>query len=302
LFFERDFNLLSNAYIQTLEPRLFYLRVPYQNQTPIPVYDAANMIFNTAQLFRTNRFSGFDRIGDANQLAYAVTSRWLSEATGAEKASFTLGQIKYFEDRQVQLCYRVHGVCQDNPKAIGYLSPTFDMSPVASRMGYHLNSRWEVVGDYVWDPATKATNNADLNLHYQPAPNAVIGFGYSYLINADVTSVRAHGSQDNSLHQAIISVAWPLTEKWGAIGAYSHNISKNYNMMSLFGVQYDSCCWAMRVLGGRTFKSLNANFEPRYNDNIYVQLLLKGLGSIANSDPYNILSTYVPGYSDPFTH
>jgi LPS-assembly protein len=68
----------------------------------------------------------------------------------------------------------------------------------------------------------------------------------------------------------------------------------------LLGVQYDSCCWAMRVLGGQTFKNLNASFEPQYNNNVYVQLLLKGLGSVATSDPYNILSTYIPGYTDPF--
>ncbi len=50
----------------------------------------------------------------------------------------------------------------------------------------------------------------------------------------------------------------------------------------------------------RTFKNLNAEFEPRYNNNVYLQILLKGLGSVANSDPYNILSTYIPGYNDPF--
>ena len=71
-------------------------------------------------------------------------------------------------------------------------------------------------------------------------------------------------------------------------------------MMSLLGVQYDSCCWAMRLMGGRTFKSLSASLEPQYNNNVYLQLLLKGLGSVATSDPYNILSTYIPGYTDPF--
>jgi LPS-assembly protein len=301
LYFERDFNLQNNAYTQTLEPRLFYLRVPYQNQTPIPVYDSGYMIFNEAQLFRTNRFSGFDRIGDANQLAYALTSRWLSEATGVEKANFSIGQIKYFSDRKVLLCQNVAGLCVDNPYAMGYLSPTFGTSPVASRAAYHFNSQWAINGDYIWDPATKATNNADLNLHYQPAPNAVISTGYSYLVNADITQVRANASQNNDLHQAIVAFAWPMTEKWSTVGAYSHNISKSYNMMSLVGLQYDSCCWAMRVLGGRTFKNLNAQFEPLYNNNVYVQILLKGLGSVANSDPYNILNTYIPGYNDPFS-
>ncbi|WP_199744171.1 LPS-assembly protein LptD [Legionella sp. km772] len=299
LYFERDLSINSQAYSQTLEPRLFYLNVPYQDQSQLPIYDSGYMIFNASQLFRTNRFSGFDRIGDANQLTYALTSRWLSEATGAEKANITVGQIRYFADRKVQLCQSNKGYCLANPNMIGYLSPTFDYSPVASRATYHFNSAWSLTGDYVWDPATRATNNTDVDFHYHPLPNAAVSAGYSYLINADRTRVNNAGNS-NALHQALLAYAWPLNEKWSTIGAYSQNISKNYSMMSLLGVQYDSCCWAMRLMGGRTFKSLSANFEPQYNNNIYLQLLLKGLGSVATSDPHNILSTYIPGYTDPF--
>ena len=111
LTFERSTTLMGNAFTQTLEPRFYYLYVPFQNQTPVPVYDSAYMIFNYEQLFRTNRFSGFDRISDANQLAYAATSRWLSEETGLEKASLSIGQIRYFDNRRVQLCYQQEGGC-----------------------------------------------------------------------------------------------------------------------------------------------------------------------------------------------
>lgn len=302
LNFERDLTLLGRAFTQTLEPRVFYLRVPYQNQTTIPVYDSGYMIFNQDQLFRTNRFSGFDRIGDANQLAYAVTSRWLSEETGAERANFSIGQIKYFADRKVQLCRSPTGYCVDDPNAFGAVSSVSETSPIASRAVYHFNPVWGITGDYVWDPATHATNNGNLNLHYQPEINQIISFGYSYLVNGDMTQVREMGTEDNALHQATLAFAWPLSDKWSAVGAYTHNISKNYSMMTLVGLQYDSCCWAMRALGGRTFQSLNASYEPQYNNNIYLQILLKGLGSLANSDPSNIISTYIPGYQDQFRH
>jgi LPS-assembly protein len=298
VYFERT---VAGLYTQTLEPRLFYLNVPYQDQAQIPIYDSAYMIFNQDQLFRTNRFSGFDRIGDANQLAYALTSRWLVDETGAEKANFSIGQIKYFSDRKVQLCQSWDGNCFSTPLSMGYVSPTYDWSPVASRAVYNINALWGLTGDYIWDPATKATNNADLNLHYSPNPKAAISGGYSYLVNADITQVRQNASENNALHQALFAYTWPVSEQWSTIGAYSHNISKRYSMMSLLGLQYDSCCWAMRVIGGRTFTSLN-NGEPQYNNNVYVQLLLKGLGSVATSDPYNILSTYIPGYTDPFHH
>lgn len=300
LYLERNFSLNKHRVTQTLEPRLFYLNVPYYNQAAIPIFDSGTMIFNVDQLFRTNRFSGFDRIGDANQLTYAVTSRWLVDETGMEKANFSVGQIKYFSDRRVQLCQSPTGYCVADPLSMGYLSPTYSVSPIASQAIYHFNSNWRLSSDYIWNPATKATNNADLNVAYSPLPNAVLTAGYSYLINADVTQVRQNMDQNNALHQAIVSYSLPLNERWSTLGAYSQNISKNYSMMSLFGVQYDSCCWAMRLLGGRTFKNLNANFEPRYNNNVYLQIALKGLGNVGNSDPYNTLNTYIPGYKDPF--
>lgn len=300
LFLERELQFFGGSYTQTLEPRLYYLNVPYYNQATLPIYDSANMIFNADQLFRTNRFSGFDRIGDANQLSYALTSRWLFEETGAERAYLTVGQIKYFADRRVQLCQSPTGYCIENPNAFGAVSPTSGTSPIASRAVYHFNPVWGVTGDYVWDTATHYTNNMGVNFHYQPQMNQIVNIGYNYLVNGDMTQVKQQGTQDNSLNQATIATAWPLRDKWSFIGAYNHNISKNYSMMSLLGIQYDTCCWTMRALAGRTFQSLNTQFEPQYNNNIYFQVLLKGLGSVANSDPSYILSTYLPGYNDQF--
>lgn len=300
LFFERNMNFLGQSYTQTLEPRLFYLYVPFRNQTQIPVYDSAYMIFNSDQLFRTNRFSGYDRIGDANQMSYALTSRWLSEATGGERASFSIGQIHYFSERRVQLCQSLSGQCIENPEAMGFLSPVSDFSPLAARASYHFSPSWVLTGDYVWDPATRATNNGHLNFHYQPAYNHVLNFAYSYLVNGDVTLAANNVVQNRTLHQATFAYAWPFNDHWSSLGAYSYNLSKRYGMMTFLGLQYDSCCWAVRLLGGRTFKNLNTNLRPEYNNNVYLQILLKGLGSVANSDPYSTIHTYIPGYNDQF--
>lgn len=301
LTFERLTSFLRKGYTQTLEPRLYYLYVPFQNQTPIPVYDSGYMIFNTDQLFRNNRFSGYDRIGDTNQLAYAVTSRWLSEDSGQEKASVSVGQIQYFANRQVQLCYDPVGNCQDNPLTLAYVSPTASSSPIASRGTYNISPAWVLSGDYVWDPATSATNNGDLNFHYQPAMNHILSVGYSYLVNGNLLQIANSPVQDNALHQATLAYAWPFTEHWSGLGAYSYNVSKHYDMMTFLGVQYDNCCWAMRLMGGRTFQSLSPNsFSPEYNNNVYLQILLKGLGSVSSSNPMSILRSYFPGYRNMF--
>lgn len=299
LSFERSSVLMGESHTQTLEPRLYYLYVPFQNQSIVPSYDSAYMIFNNDQLFRTNRFSGFDRIGDANQLAYAATSRFISDTSGREQASVSIGQLRYFSDRRVKLCYSVDGICIDDPRdprALGFLSPVAKSSPIASRATYQMSKNWDASGDYVWDVYTHAANNGDLNLHYRPEPNQMINFGYSYLVNGN-----ALGIQDRPLHQATIAYAWPLTAQWSSLGAYSYNISEQYSMMTFAGLQYDSCCWAMRLLGGHTFKNLPPGaLTPKYNNSVYFQVLLKGLGSVATSDPASTIQSYLPGYPNIF--
>jgi LPS-assembly protein len=316
LYFERPTTFMNEHFVQTLEPRLYYLYVPFHNQSQIPVFDSAYMIFNTDQLFRTNRFSGFDRIGDTNHLAYALKSRWLSAETGEEIGSFTLGQIRYFANRRVQLCQSITGFCEDNPLFLGFLSPLAKYSPLATRGEYHLNPTWTMSGDYVWDPFTHATNNGRVNLYYQPGINKIISFGYTYLVNGDITRVESSHHLDDlyhldhlhhlqelqvsPLHQATFSYAWPFSAKWSTFGAYNYNLSKHYEMMSFLGVQYDNCCWALRLIGGRTFQSLDFRLQPRYNNNVYLQILLKGLGSVGNSDPASKIHTFLPGYYDSF--
>ncbi|KTC87092.1 organic solvent tolerance protein [Legionella brunensis] len=302
LFFERSTSFFDRPLTQTLEPRLYYLYVPFSNQTPIPVYDSGYMIFNVDQLFRKNRFSGFDRIGDTNQLSYAVTTRWLSDETGMEKANFSIGQTRYFADRRVQLCQNPAGTCRDNPFTLGYLSPIAEYSPIASRAMYHFNSSWILTGDYVWNPYVHATNNGRLNLHYQPGANRIINFGYSYLVSGDITQVARSRVNISPLHQLTLAYAWPFTERWSSLGGYNYNISKDYPMMSFLGIQYDSCCWALRLIGGRSFQSLNtkSTAQPTYNNNVYLQILLKGLGSVGNSDPASTIHTYLPTYYDNF--
>lgn len=301
LSLERATVLMGRPTTQTLEPRVYYLNVPYQNQTPVPVYDSAYMIFNTDQLFRTNRFSGFDRIGDTNQLSYALTSRWLAEDDGGEKASLSVGQIRYFKNRRVDLCYQQLGNCTDSPLMLGYLSPLSKSSPIASRAMVHMNASWLLSSDYVWDVYTHATNNGNVNVHYQPEVNHIVSFGYSYLNSGNLLQVGNNAVQNKPLNQATAAYAWPLTERLSGLGAYSYNLSEGYNMMAFLGMQYDNCCWAMRLMGGQVFQSLSPDgLTPQYNNNVYFQILLKGLGSVGNTDPASTINTYLPGYRNMF--
>ena len=307
LTFTRDIHVFDDKIKETIEPRVYFLYVPYKNQSLYPAFDSAYMIFNTDQLFRNNRFSGFDRISDANQIAYAATVRWISPNTGLEIANFRVGQLRYFSERKVQLCYNEDGNCTDSPLFLGYVSPTSTYSPIASKFTYTLSSIWSASADYVWDPATNATNNGNVNIRYQPTPDRILAFGYNYIVSGNVLAgnvVETPGVpvKNAPLNQATGSFAWPLNENWSSLGAYSYNISEGYSMLTFFGLQYDSCCWAARIIGGRTFKSLSVDsLTPTYNNNVYFQILLKGLGSASSSDPASTIGTYLPGYPNLFS-
>ena len=307
LTFTRNIKVFDDKIKETIEPRVYFLYVPFKNQSFYPAFDSAYMIFNTDQLFRNNRFSGFDRISDANQIAYAATVRWISPNTGLEIANFRVGQLRYFSERKVQLCYNTDGTCTDSPLFLGYVSPESTYSPIASKFTYTLSSIWSASADYVWDPATNATNNGNFNIRYQPTPERILAFGYNYIVSGNVLAgnvVETPGVpvKNAPLNQATGSFAWPINENWSSLGAYSYNISEGYAMLTFFGLQYDSCCWAARLIGGRTFKSLSVDsLTPTYNNNVYFQILLKGLGSASSSDPASTIGTYLPGYPNLFS-
>jgi len=303
IYLDRDVQLFSQGWQQTIEPRAYYLYVPYQNQTVVPAFESAYMVFNTDYLFRPNRFSGYDRIGDTHQVSYSLTSRLLRGETGEEKLALTVGQISYFANRQLNLCYSVdvQGNCQDSPLALGYVSPTAHISPIASRMVYSLIRDLSLVANYAYDSTQGNTDNGDVNLHYQPAPDKVIHVGYSYLLNGNMITGLGASARQSALNQTSVAYAWPFNEKWGSLAIYSYNVSNSYAMLLFGGLQYDSCCWAVRLLGGRAFQSLNPQtLQPQYNNNIYFQILLKGLGSAANSDPAMTIQSYLPGLYNVF--
>lgn len=301
LTFERPFTWDDSAYTQTLEPRLYYLYVPYQNQSNYPAFDSAYMIFRYDQLFRNNRFSGFDRISDANQLAYAVRTRLLSSEDGKEKMSFAIGQLGYFANRKVQLCFAEDGDCTDDSTSLGYTSSEAKTSPITTLFGLRLTRTMKLDAGYAFDPYQGATNNADLNFYYEPSINHIFKFSYTYLVAANIIEEPDGSNTLTAEHQATVALAWPFSDRWSTIAIYSYNISAGYDMVSFLGLQYDSCCWAVRAFAGRAYNSLNLDLvDSVYNNSVYVQFLLKGLGAVSTNDPASTIRTYLPTYQDVF--
>ena len=72
LFFDRAF---SSGLTQTLEPRMKYLYAPHvEDQEFNPIFDTGTRSFTYSSLWSDNRFNGYDRLADANQISLGVTS------------------------------------------------------------------------------------------------------------------------------------------------------------------------------------------------------------------------------------
>jgi LPS-assembly protein len=248
LFFDRNFQWGSTDYVQTLEPRLFYLFVPNKDQDDIPIFDTDTYEFNFWQLFLENRFSGPDRMGDANQLAMALTTRLLNPATGIQRFSASLGELWYFRDREVTL--PDEPVQSDSSSAIvGEVNVTF--SP-----------RWRSRAEFQWDPGETHTDVGNVLLQYQADKRQLANLSYRY--------------RRQVLNQTDVSFLYPLGRKWHAVGRWNYSIKNNRTLETIAGVGYESCCWNLQVVGRSYVNDKNGGRTT----GIYLQAELKGLTGI----------------------
>jgi LPS-assembly protein len=292
---ERDVSLFWHAYQQTLEPQLYYTFIPYKDQSQIPVFDTTVNTLTYDQIFNYNRFTSIDRIGDANQLAFGVTTRLIDQETGLEKVRLGLGIIRYFAERKVTLCNE-RNVCSDNPynNSNGY-----SLSPLSGVLNYHINPAWSFnITNTIWNPISRQLDNSTLAFQYLPDNRRVLNLGFTYARSGDPLSGVQTTKAINNLKVTDVSAAWPVFSNFSAIGRWSQNWNQEHLQNLLYGLQYDTCCWAARLVGGRAFIGFNPKEKnkPMYNDEISIQFSLKGLGDIENSNPGGLLSS-IPGYS-----
>lgn len=297
LFFTRDISLFGYGFQQTLEPQFYYTYIPYRNQASIPTFDTTVVTLTYDQLFNYNRFTGLDRIGDANQLATGMTTRFIDQESGIEKVRLGVGAIAYFAKRRVTFCNTV-AACTDNPE--NHINDQ-RLSPFAGTLSYTVNPHWSVGANTIWNPVSKQVDNGSLSLHYEPLTKRIINLTYSFARNGDYFSGINTNTAQNNIKLTDISFEWPVfKEELSAVGRWSQDWNKNHFQNLLFGVQYDSCCWAIRAVGERVFTRLSSNNTPQYNSGYYLQFALKGLGNIGTRDPSGLLAKNIAGYKTQF--
>jgi len=251
LFLQRNVTLGSHRFVQTLEPRAYYLYVPYRNQSDLPLFDTGLYDFNFAQMFQPNRFSGTDRVGDANQLTVAVTSRLLDPDTGVQAASASLGQIYYFRNQKVTLYPNEAPGTQNSSDLVGEVT-------------VQLSNNWQSSADLQWNPHTRRSDLARYQFSYRRDDRHIANFAYRY--------------RRNLLKQTDLSFLWPLAGPWSAVGRWNYSLLDRQTVDAFLGVEYDSCCWAVQVVARNYINGIGG----ARNHSIYLQLVLKGLGDIGN--------------------
>lgn len=294
LNFNRSITLFRHGFQQTLEPQIYYTYIPYRNQADIPIFDTTVNTLTYDQVFNYNRFSGIDRIGDANQIGIGITTRLIDQESGFEKVRLGVGELIYFANRRVTLCN--NDSCTDNPD-----NPNLErrLSPISGLLKYSVNPAWYFGANTLWNPITKLFENTTFNIHYQPDLQRIINLSYSFVRNGDSLSGITVNSSQSNLQVADLSFAWPVTHAISTVGRFSQDIRQNHFQNLLFGLQYDTCCWAMRLVGGRAFTALSTNNAPQYHNQYFLQIALKGLGNIGTGNPNGLLST-ISGYHTQF--
>jgi LPS-assembly protein len=251
-------------FLHTLEPRLRYTWIPFREQDELPVFDTALPDLNLVQLFRTNRYVGADRLGDANEVALGLTTRLLREQTGQQYLTATIGQRVYFESPAVILP--------------GELPEQRNASNLVGEVELTAWRDWSARVAMEWDDEQSNTLRGEAGVQYRPAPDKVVNLGYRY--------------REGLLEQWDAAFAWRLSPNWQLYARQVYSTKENKSIDRFAGFGYAGCCWRLRLLA----RNYVSNRTGESDNSVLLQVELTGLSSVGTrSDTF--LENAVRGYS-----
>ena len=250
--------------VQTLEPRVLYVNIPFRDQQDLPVFDTITPDINLVQLYRKNRFIGIDRIGDTEQLSIGVTSRLLDVSSGRELMTATIGQTRYFGDRRVTLP--------------GVAASTLESSDYIAELRFLV---WENINfdfGHQWRTGENGTTQSEARLQYRPANNKLLNLAYRF--------------RRQSVEQGDLSWSWPVSKQWNFVGRYNFSFRDQEVLEQFFGLEYESCCWGLRLISRRHISTRDGTRDS----SLGLQLVLKGMSSVGTAAD-RFLERGILGYS-----
>lgn len=263
IILERETAIRGQNFIQTLEPKLNYVRIPTRNQNALPNFESGLSDISFATIFNENQFSGEDRINDANQVTVGVTSRLLARDTGVEQVRAAVAQRFYFKDQEVGL----PGLpLRDSASSdlLAAISGTFAPGLIAE-LGWQYNSD------------ASRTRKFALGARYQPDFGKVLNVGYRFT--------------RDQLEQWDVSGQWPIARNWTAVGRVNYSARDRRVAEALAGLEYNGGCWAVRFVG-HSIAVATGDAQRA----IFLQLELNGVSSVG-SNPIDVLKRNIAGYS-----
>jgi len=277
-----DRAMSKSGYTQTLEPQIQYLYIPNKDQSNIGVYDTVALQDDYDGLFRDRRFSGLDRIAQANQYSWGLTSR-IYDNTNDEIFRVSLGRIVYLNDINEQQNKHENNVA--------------DESVIASEVYFKLNQKWQFSSDIQFNTESKLTNKSQTNVDFQFAENQAIQLNHRYTRDVSGTS----------LEQISLLANKTINKDWQFVGRVTQDLQNKRSIESYAGLQYESCCWAIRFAYHRHLNSrvndMNAFAENRdeFDSKFMVEFVIKGLGGgksrLNTTDMFN---SSIFGYKRPY--
>ncbi|RMG32401.1 MAG: LPS-assembly protein LptD [Gammaproteobacteria bacterium] len=256
LYYDRSTRWFGHGVTQSLEPRLYYLWVPRKDQSDIPLFDTSEYDIGFDNLFRDNRFTGPDRLGDANQLTLALTSRFNDDASGRELARASIGSIYYLRDRKVQL---------GNYPPLPSLPDKDDISAVVTELAARLSAGWRTRGALVWNPNKNTVDQALARLSYRGEAARIVSLGY-----------RLRDTVSSSTDLGLI---WPIGRSARAIARWNYSLSEDRNLDALAGIEYGQCCWRLRAVLRQQVTGTASDQDLSF----LLQLELRGLGTLGDN-------------------
>ncbi len=275
LFFDRDSSFNGKNYLQTMEPRLQYLYIPYREQSTLPLFDSATLTNNISQLFSENRFSGADRINDANQVTVGLTSRYISLNSGAEVLTASLGQTYQFTNSRTTLAGE-----PVREKSWSDLQFDFTFQPSRSL---------KMTGSLIRNQLSRKIDKRNIRFQYKADSHHIFNI--------------AHRFERNVLETREISGIWKVNPQWSVLARQQQDLLQKRELETVYGIQYESCCWSLRLVKRRYYTRAfpgdpASNPSNPYNDTLFIELELKGLSSFGQKKQIDkLLSRGILGYS-----
>lgn len=268
MVFERPTSFGVAPYLQTLEPRLYYVYIPFRDQSGIPVFDSGPQDVNFATMYSENQFAGWDRINDANQVTAGVTSRFIGSETGAERLRVGIAQRYYFSSQQVTLP--------------GVPARTSNNSDLLAALSGTIVRNWTADAGLQFSTYSSQTQKLNVGTRYQPRPGSVLNLSYR--------------ETRDTLRQTDISTQWPLRAGWSGLARWNYSLLDNRTIEALLGVEYGtSCgCWSLRVVAHRF-----AITTEQATTTFFIQLELNGVSRIG-SNPLETLRRSIGGYASGY--